>query len=180
MQTAGARINQGWQGIDVRALELGQAAILDHLGGYRVQGCQFLQHVRVGRRAGLGLADHGQAQFAEKNLGQLLGRADVEGSAHSLVNLVFEGRDGPGDLVAQLAEKVAVQADTPALDACQNGNQRQLDLAIDLGEARGFHGLFLVAGQGQRGPGFVAQGTADLFNWNLARRPRGATAAEPC
>jgi hypothetical protein len=83
-----------------------------------VQGGQFFQHIGVGRRAGLGLADHGQAQLPEENLGQLLGRADVEGSAHGFMNFVFEGRDRPGDLVAQLAEQVAVQSDAPAFDAC--------------------------------------------------------------
>jgi len=49
----------------------------------------------------------GRPNLAEKNLGSCLGELMFEGSAHSLVNLVFEGRDGPGDLVAQLAEKVA-------------------------------------------------------------------------
>jgi hypothetical protein len=92
---------------------------------------------------------------------------------------VFKRPDGQRHLVAELAKVIAVEPDAPTFDTRQHGDQGQLDLAVDPGQAQRFHRLFLAMGQGQRGPGFAAQVAAGLLDRNLTSRPRAATAAQP-
>ena len=111
------RVDERRQRVDVRALELRQRPVLDDLRGHRVQRRQLLQRVGVGRRAGLGLADHGQRQLAEQHLAELLGRVDVEGSAR-------QARESPAPArpatcptsCADLAQLVGVERDAARLD----------------------------------------------------------------
>ena len=84
-----------WQGhlrqlVGVGALELGQRAVLEQLGGQRIVLGQLLQHFLVrAARAGGGLLDHRHAQLVEEDLSQLLGRGQIEGLARDLVSLLL-------------------------------------------------------------------------------------------
>jgi hypothetical protein len=95
------------------------------------------------------------------------------------MDLAFKGRDGQRHPVAELAKVVAVEPNAPALDARQHRNQRQLDLAVNLGQSQGSHRLLLAMGKGKRRPGFAAQVGAGLLDRNLTARPHAATAAQP-
>ena len=84
------RIDEHRQRVGVRALELGELAVLEDLPGQRVPERQLLQHVGVGGVAGLGALDRRQLQLLEEHDRELLRRDRVERLAGELVDLARE------------------------------------------------------------------------------------------
>ena len=111
------RVHERRQRVDVRALELGERAVLDDLRRHRVQRRQLLERVGVGRGAGLGLAHHRQAQLPEQHVGQLFVRVDVERPTGDGVDLRFQRRQRRTDLMADLAQLADVEQDADQRNA---------------------------------------------------------------
>ena len=78
VNAARPRVDQRRQRVGIRRLELGECPVLDDLGGQLVAEGELLQHVGVGRVAGLGLPERRQLELLEEDGGELLGRADIE------------------------------------------------------------------------------------------------------
>src|SRR6516164_3277427 len=89
------------QEVGVSRFELRQLAPVEDAGAELVAlGGEVLEHARAGRPgAGAGLGAAGQAELAEKDVAELLGRADVESFAGKLVDLGLVA----GELLAELA-----------------------------------------------------------------------------
>ena len=146
MHSAGFRVDHARQLVGVGALEFGQAAVFEQQLGQRVVERQFGEHFLVGRRrAGRGFLLDRQAQFFEQDVGQLLGRGEVEGLAGQFVGLRFEGHDLPAHFVALAGQLLAVDQDAGALHLPDDLAGRHFDIVIDarqagfVGEARMQH-----------------------------------------
>ena len=130
--TAGMRVNHLRQLVGVGRFELGEAAMLQNYLGQRVIQRQFLQHVFIGagRAAGrfFGRLD---AEFAEENLLQLLGRAEIERLFGDVVGLFFQLHQLHGNFIALAVEHVRVNQHAIALYGEQNLRNRHLDLRVD-------------------------------------------------
>ena len=103
VQPAGLRIDQLGQRVDVRAFELGELPVFEHLTRDFVLRRQALQHVG---RGGNGFAfsvlhGRGQVQVFEQNLAKLRRRINVERLSRQLVDL----RRQPLDVGIQLARQ---------------------------------------------------------------------------
>jgi len=72
-------MHQRRERVDVGALQLRQAAVLQKKPWKGMQFGQFLEHLGVGRAAGLGLLARRQLERVEEDAGELRRRADVEG-----------------------------------------------------------------------------------------------------
>ena len=97
---SGLRMNQFGKGIDVSGFEFAQVTITEDLQGKLMLKRQFGQDIDICGIAGLGLLDHGQFQFIEEDLPQLLGGVDIEDSS-------------PARLIDALLSSAAV--DSPSL-----------------------------------------------------------------
>ena len=117
---ARARVGQLGQLVGVGALQFGQAAVLQQLGGQRVVFRQLLQHLFVGAAgAGGGLLHHGHAELVEEDFAQLFGAAQVEGLAGDLVGLGFQLQDALAQLVALRCQRRCVDQHAITLNAVQ-------------------------------------------------------------
>ena len=133
------------QGVGIGALQLGQLAPFQHLDRQFVAlGGQGVEHVRAGRvGAGLALlAAAVQAHLVEQHLAQLLGRADGEGVAGQLVDLLLQLLDAPGEVAGHALQLDPVDLDAVHLHLGDHRDQRALDRLVDRvtcsGGRRGF------------------------------------------
>ena len=129
MQPAGPRVDQRGQGVDVRALELGELAVFQHLAHDLVFRGQRLQNVdRGGARLPLAVFHRrGQLQIVEQHVAQLLRRADVERPAGEPVDVRGEARDLRLHQRGEALQFVVVDADAGAFHARQHAGQREFD-----------------------------------------------------
>ena len=122
------------QRVEVGLGQLGQLAPALDLGDDLVLGADRLEHAGVGRVAGLAAPLARQAELAEQDLLQLLGRAERELLAGELVDLGLErvglGLDPLGDLVQALG----VELDPGELHVAQDPHDRQLDVDQQVGQ----------------------------------------------
>ena len=89
------------QFVGVGALELGEAAVLQDLGGQRKVLGQLGQHLFIrARRAGGRLLLDGQTELSEQDFANLLGAADVEGLAGQLVQLLLQQHQALAEFMA--------------------------------------------------------------------------------
>ena len=139
VHATGDRMHERRQRVDVGALQLGEAAPVEDQPRQVVGQREFFEHFhRRGRRArGARALQHRQLQLVEEHLAELLGRADVErlaGLPEDLggqrVHLVFHPR-------GLAAEGVRVDLHADAFQAGQNRHERQFELVVHRGHARG-------------------------------------------
>ncbi len=129
VQATGLGIDRGGKRLDIRAHELGEHAVLEDLARDRVELRQLLEHVGVGREAGLRLARLGQRELLEQQLLELLRRADVDGVTGELVDLAFERLQAASDVGAEGAQVSNVQADAVELHDPEHARERNLEVA---------------------------------------------------
>ncbi len=136
-----ARIDQRRQRVHVRALELGELPVFEHLAHDLVLGRQFLQHVgRGGNRLALAvLHRRRQLQILEQNVAQLLRRADVERLARQRVDLAGEPRDLAFHQPREPLQLRRIDADAGPLHARQHAGQRQFDGGVQFAQAARIH-----------------------------------------
>ena len=141
VDAAGRRMHQRRQRVEIRALQLLQAAPVDHLARQIVGQRQLLEHVLRRRRRlrGAGALERRQLQLHEQHVAELLGRVDVEALAGdpvdalgALVELGFEARGLAG-------EDAGVDADAGPLERDEHGDQRPLERLVDRRERGGLH-----------------------------------------
>ena len=98
VDAAGLGMDEARQQVGIGRLQLGELAPVEDAGGERVAACrELVEDIGAGRPgAGLGLLAAGQAELAEEDIAQLLGRADVEVFAGEFVDLALQGRRASG------------------------------------------------------------------------------------
>ena len=101
MQPAGDGIEQRRERLDVGAAQLGVHPPVEDLVDRRVRRAQLLEHVGVGRVAGLGAPPARQVQLVEEDLLELLGAADRELVADVVVDLLLQAGYLRGEGVRQ-------------------------------------------------------------------------------
>jgi hypothetical protein len=90
-----------------------------------------------------------QAQLAEQDFAQLLGRIQVEGLAGGLVGPGFQFQHLAGQEAGMPAQQVRVQLDAGAFHACQDGQQGHLHVPVHAFQpGRGHQGGMQVRGAG--------------------------------
>ena len=139
--TRPSRIGQQWQRVDVVGLELGQLPVLQHLARNLVMLRQLFEHIhgRGDYLAASVLDGLGQVHFVEQHVAQLLGRIDVEAMAGARKDLLAHPLHLYGQPLAHVGEHGTVDAHARLFHAQQDGNQRQVDVAIDLARTERFH-----------------------------------------
>ena len=136
---AGLRMDELRQEIGVGRFQLRQLAPVEDAGAELVAfGGEVLEHARAGRPgAGARLGAAGEAELAEQDVAELLGRADVELFAGMLVDL----RLVPGELLGELArharQDLPVDLDAARFHARQHRHQRPLERLVDVGHVLG-------------------------------------------
>ena len=112
--------------------------MLEQLGGQRVVGAQFLQHVLVGRRhAARRLLLDRQAELAEQHLADLLRTAQVERLAGERVALALQRQHALGELPALRRQQGRIDQHAVLLDAAEDPAGRHLDAPVHVGETGG-------------------------------------------
>ena len=144
----GPRVDQRGQRVGVRALELRELPVLEDLPGKGVAERQLLQHVDVGRVAGLGPLDRRQLQLLEEHDGELLRRVRVDRLAGELVDLPEERVELGVELLGELPEPIRVGPDPDPLQVGQDGDERHLERLVEPGEVL----LLEERGLGRRQP----------------------------
>ena len=120
---------------EVRVQELRQLTpLLDHRDD-RVLVADRAEHLCVGRVAGLALASGGQAELLEQDPADLLRRAEHELLARELVRLRLELLDAIGEARRDLTHPVGVDLHARVLHRGEHAGQRQLDGAVEIGDA---------------------------------------------
>ena len=127
-------VDQRRQRVGIGRLELGERPVLDDLGGQLVAEGELLEHVGVGRVAGLGLPERRQLELLEQDGGELLGRADVELAAREHVDVPGRPLERQLELARELVEALLVDADAVALHVGEDGDERPLDGFVELEE----------------------------------------------
>ena len=137
MDAAGLGVDVARQQVGIGRLELGELAPVEDAGGKLVAaGGKLVEHVGAGRPgAGLGLLAAGQAELAEQDVAELLGRADVEALAGELVDLVLEPAELLGELAGQARQRLAVDLDAALLHPRQHRHQRPLQRLVEVDHA---------------------------------------------
>ena len=182
MDPAGRGIDLRHQRVGISALELGELApIEDPQRQIMALGRQLLQHIGAGGiGAGLALFARAEAELVEQHLAQLLGRADIEGTARELVDLALELGQALAEIIGEAAKLVGIGLDPRHLHGGHHRHQRPVDGLIDRDqpfgeqprlqaavELQGHIGIFrrIVTGLLQRHPveaGLALAGAGDL------------------
>ena len=116
----GTRVRELRQLVGVGALEFRQAAMLQNFGRQRIVFGQLFQHLFVGTgRTAWRFFDHRQTQFGEKNLADLLGRAEVERLTRQLVRFTFQLQNARAQLAALFGQHGRIDQHAVALDAVE-------------------------------------------------------------
>ena len=89
VQAPGGRVDEDRQGLDVGGAELGVDAPVEQHGDHGVRRAELLEHLGIGRVAGLGALAARQVQLVEEDLLQLLGAAQVELVADRRVDVLL-------------------------------------------------------------------------------------------
>ena len=101
---------------------------------------QLLQHVDVGRVAGLGALERRQLQLLEEHGGELLRRVRVDRLAGELVDLPEERVELRVELLRQLPEPLRVDPDPDPLHVGEHGDERHLERRVEALERRARRG----------------------------------------
>jgi hypothetical protein len=148
-----ARVGVGecGQRVEVGALELLELAVLEDERGDLVMRGEVFEHVlRGGDDLALALLGRlGQVHLVEEHVAELLGRVDVEAVAGAGVDALGEVVDGDGEARGHLAQQIGVDADAGLLHAEEHGDEREVDVLVDVGECRNAQG-FRVQGRVQK------------------------------
>src|SRR5215472_2432 len=127
MQTTGSRIHVGGQGVDVRALEFRNLAVLHEQRGKRVAVIgELLQYARVCRRAGRGFLEDWEVQVVEENLAEFWIRVDVELLAGLGIDLLLHTSAFALETLLECSKPFYVDRDAAPLHFREDGNQRHL------------------------------------------------------
>ena len=98
---------------------------------------QLLEHILGGRRlAGGSLAGHGDAELAEEDFLQLLGRVEIKGPAGLEVRLLLKLRHPQAQLLALDLQQLPVHEYAVALHREQHRHERLLDRLVQGLQAR--------------------------------------------
>ena len=130
MDTSRLGINKRLQAIQIRALQLGQLAMLQNGRNQRMLALECLQNLGICRIACFRLFDNRQLQTLKKNNTQLLGRLKVELLASLLHRLLFQLRNPRRHILIKLCQKLHIRRNAAKLHLCQHRCQRQLQLLI--------------------------------------------------
>ena len=84
----------------------------------------------------------GQVHLVEEHVAELLGGVDVEAVARAGIDTLGEVVDGDGEARTHLAQEITVDANAGLLHVQQDGDEREIELFIDLGEG----GVFVECG----------------------------------
>ena len=123
--------------VGIGRLEFGDAAVFENQLGQRIRCGQLLEDIFRGRRlSGRRLAHHRQAELAEQDLLQLLGRVQVERAARFGVRLRLQLQHARRELGALRLEKSPVHQHAGALHAIQHRHERLLDGLVEILQAR--------------------------------------------
>ena len=174
------------QCVDVGRLQLGQLAVLQHLGGRVVAlpGELFqdvgagLVLLRLARAAG-----RRQAHVLEQDDAELLRRQDVEALAGKLEDLIRQLAGLPLEPARHVGKHAGVEFDALLLHRRQHGHQGRLDLFVHLARARRLLPLRSERLEDQGGkhrllrrvdaePGVLAQSRGFLTQPRVGRRRR--------
>ena len=113
------------QRIDVSREELARFAVLEHLGNDGMERRERGERLLVGGiLAGLGfLRVLAEGEFAEEDLAELLGRADIEGGSGVLVDGGFQPREVGAKFFAHVFERDGIEADAFVFHGGEDGQQ---------------------------------------------------------
>ena len=154
----GRRIHQRRQRVDVRALELLDAAPLQHEARQLVRERELLEHVLRGRDDArlAGLLPGREAHALEEDVGELLRRVDVELDAGVRVDALREIVELDLHRSGERRERGRVDLHPGALDRGEHGNQRPLVVAVDRRQPRLVELAHEPRGQAERQVGAFA------------------------
>ena len=99
---------------------------------------ELFQHLGVGRIPSLGLLVGGQAQLVEQDLAQLLGGVDVELLPGQVVDAVPAAVDALGQHLAELGQRLPVDAEAALLHLRQHRAEGQFYRVQQIGQPLGF------------------------------------------
>ena len=110
----------------IGGFQRGVLAVLQHDAHNGGIIAELFQNIGVGGPAGLGLLPVGQAQLAEEDLPQLLGRVDVEALPREVVDLLLQGGGLPGEHLSEGRESPLVHPAARQLHLRQDPAEGQL------------------------------------------------------
>ena len=108
------------QAIGIGGFQLGQHAVIHDCGNNGVLSLQLLQHIRIGRIAGLGLLNGRKPKLFKQKLSQLTGRIDIERFFGVAVYQLFAIIDPLGQHSAKLLQLILIDQYALALHVIQN------------------------------------------------------------
>ena len=100
-----------------------------------MRAAQALERRRVGRVALLGAARLRQPQLLEEELRELLRRTQVELVADRVIRLPRQLLNLLAEVDRHLAQRIAVDSDARLLHAHEHGDERDLDVVVEVREA---------------------------------------------
>ena len=118
------------QGVDVGVLDLRELAVAQDEVGQGMDGRQLREHLGIGGVPSLVLLHRGQLQHLEEDVGQLLGRTQVERLAGQFVNLGRETVHLGLGLAPQRLQTLHVDGGAHALHDGEHPHERQVDVGI--------------------------------------------------
>ena len=133
MQALGLGMDVFRQRVGIGGFQLGQLTPIDDAAWQFVAfGGEFLEQLRGGRPlARFGLRAAGQAHLAEKNVAELLWRADGETLAGSCIDILLQRGGALREFARQARKHLAVHRDAALFHARQHRNQRPLKALVD-------------------------------------------------
>jgi len=140
----GDGVDEAGQRIGIGGFELGELTPFEDLAGeFMALVSEFLEDLGAsGPCAGGGFLGAGQAHFAEEEIAELFGRAEIEGLAGQRVDIMFEAGHGLGEFAREAGEDLPVDRDAALLHAGEDGDERALERLVDgehvFGDEAGF------------------------------------------
>ena len=132
-----AGLDERGQRVDIGALELGVLAVLEQLRRQRMERGEFLEHLRIGARAGLRPLHDRQPELVEEHGPHLERRGDREGVAGEGVDLPLEGRKPRRVVGRERGEHAAVDPHAAEFHVGEHRASGSLHVAKSAVEARG-------------------------------------------
>ena len=139
MDAAGPLVDLVRQAVGIGGLQLRQRAVVeDDARQFVAHVRQFDEHRLGGRTlALLGLLQRRHFELVVEDLLQLLGRAEVERFARDRVGRFLEVAHARREFAALLRKQAGVDQRAGTLDARQHGEQRSVDVVVDLAQPAG-------------------------------------------
>ena len=109
----GDGVDEAGQRIGIGGFEFGELTPFEDLAGkFMALVSEFLEDLGAGGPcAGGGFLGAGQAHFAEEEIAELFGRAEIEGLAGQRVDIMFEAGHGLGEFAREAGEDLPVDRD---------------------------------------------------------------------